>query len=82
MNRDEFTERLIAYVNDELREGDTPPVEADTDLFTGEALDSLSLIHLLAFIELAIGSTIPDEDIVMDRFATPGKIAISFWSGE
>ena len=82
MNRNDFTKRLIAYINDELLEGDRPPVEADTDLFTGEVLDSLSLINLLAFVELAIGSTIPDEDIVMDRFATPGRIAAGFWSGE
>jgi acyl carrier protein len=82
MNRNDFTKRLIAYINDELLEGDRPPVEADTDLFTGEVLDSLSLINLLAFVELAIGSTIPDEDIVMDRFATPGRIAAGFWGGE
>jgi len=82
MNRDEFTERLIAYINDHLLDGDGPPVAANTNLFTGEVLDSLSLIRVLAFVENAIGATIPDEEIVMDRFATPEKIAASFWSDE
>lgn len=79
MTRDEFTERLVAYINQELLDPNVPRVQADTNLFTGEVLDSLRLVHLLAFVEHAIDATIPDEEIVMDRFATIEHIAASFW---
>lgn len=75
---DELTDRLLAYINAELTEDGAATVTIDTELFGG-VLDSLRLIHLLAFIEQAIDDTIPDEDIVMDRFATPRKIAGAFW---
>lgn len=77
--RQGFALRLLAYINDELIGPDAPLVTPDTDLFAGEVLNSLSLLNVLAFVEDAIGTEIPDEDIVMDSFATVEHIAEAFW---
>jgi acyl carrier protein len=79
LTRDEFRDGLLRFINGELLAGDAPPVDADTHLFGGDLLNSLRLIHLLAFVEDALDRTIPDEEIVMDRFATVNDIARSFW---
>lgn len=79
MTRDEFCGGLLRFINGELLPDDAPPVHANTNLFGGDVLNSLRLIHLLAFVEDALDRTIPDEDIVMHRFATVNDIARSFW---
>ena len=79
MSREDFASKLLAYINEELLGPNIPAIEATTDLFTGEVLNSLRLLNLLAFVEDAIGATIPDDEIVMDRFATVERIAAGFW---
>lgn len=70
--------RLLRYVNEHLLPEGAEPVEATTLLFAGGRINSLRLLHLLAFVERAIGREILEDEIVMDRFASVRTIAESF----
>lgn len=77
MSPQELEARLLAYVNEHLVKDGIDRVERETPLFAG-VLTSLRLIELLAFVEKTLEIHIPDELIVMDRFATVERIASSF----
>lgn len=49
----------------------------DTELFSG-LIDSMKILLLIAWTERAIGRPIPDEQIRMDNFQTPRRIADVF----
>lgn len=71
-------DRLLRYVNDELlREGNLR-AEMDTPLFADGWIDSLSILKLIAYVELLVGRQIPDEEIVMENFRTVDTIARRF----
>ncbi len=73
--------RLLRYVNEHLLPDGAGPVEPTTQLFAEGRINSLRLLNLLAFVERAIGHEIPEEEIVMDRFASVRAIAESFGDG-
>lgn len=71
-------DRLLRYVNDELlREGNLR-AEMHTPLFADGWIDSLSILKLIAYVELLVGRQIPDEEIVMENFRTVDTIARRF----
>lgn len=76
--REDFERAVLRYVNEHLLADGADPVEATTPLFERGRIDSLQLLHLLAFVEKRRGIEIPEEQIVMDRFATVRRIAQSF----
>lgn len=72
-----FTRDLVAWINSRL----APPgirIHADTALFDGALIDSIKILKLIAWTERAIGRVIPDEQIRMDYFSTPNRIAEVF----
>ena len=73
--------RLLRYVNQHLLPEGAEPVEATTPLFAEGRINSLRLLNLLAFVERAIGREIPEDEIVMERFASVRAIAESFGGG-
>jgi len=67
------TERLIAHLKETLQlEGE---VEADTPLFSTGALDSVAMVNLIAFVEEAAGVQVRAEDVTLENFDTPERIA-------
>lgn len=76
MNRS--LESLLQFVNDDLLAGSGRKAAANTALFDEGWIDSLKILHLIAFLEVKSGRKIPDELIVMDRFRTPEVIAKNF----
>lgn len=56
-------------------------IGADTELFSGGLIDSMKILLLIAWTERAIGRSIPDEQIRMDNFETPRRIADVFAGG-
>jgi acyl carrier protein len=83
MNTEKFLERFLTFVNEllpGLRGKPNPgePIVADSLLFENGALDSLSILHVLAFIEHQIGAPVPDEMIVPANFRSPRRIAEAF----
>jgi len=71
-------ESLLRFVNDELLADCEKKAAPDTPLFDDGWIDSLKILHLIAFVEIQAGRKIPDELIVMDRFRTVGEIARNF----
>jgi acyl carrier protein len=65
-------------VNDELLADRNLRAEADTPLFADGWIDSLSILKLIAFVELLIGREIADEEVVMENFRTVDIIAKHF----
>jgi acyl carrier protein len=71
-------EQLLSYVNNELLAARNLRAESDTPLFADGWIDSLSILKLIAYVELLIGREIPDQEIVMENFRTVDTIAEHF----
>jgi acyl carrier protein len=69
---------LLAYINGELLSGKGVQAASDTRLFEDGWIDSLSILKLIAFIELMTGQEIPDEQVVMENFQSVNQIAHHF----
>lgn len=77
MNESPFLGRILTWLNQRL----APPgvtIEADTELFATGMVDSIRILHLIAWTERETGRVIADEDIRMDYFATARRIALTF----
>ena len=82
--REEFAEALLDYINTELpivhpKAAGHEPFERSTLLFEEGGIDSLSIVHIVSFLEAAIGGTLPLQDISMKNFRTVDEIADLFW---
>ena len=82
--REEFAEALLDYINTQLpivhpKAAGHEPFERSTPLFEVGGIDSLSIIHIVSFLEAAIGSTLSLQDINMKNFRTVDEIADLFW---
>jgi len=73
-----FEAALLRFINTELLLGSNRTIDVDSALFEDGIIDSLKILHLLAFIESAIGRAIPDEEIVMKHFRTVRIMAERF----
>ena len=64
--------QLMAYLKDSLNIGDE--VDVETELFSTGALDSVSLLNLIAFIEESAGFEIRAEDVTLENFDSAARI--------
>ena len=74
---DPLLDTLLVWLNARM----APPgviIEAETPLFEGGLINSIRILELIAWTEVATGSRIPDRMIRMDNFASPGRIAAVF----
>lgn len=76
----ELLAALVPWIQERLAP-DGVRIGADTALFSGGLVDSMKILLLLAWTERAIGRPIPDEQIRMDNFETPRRIADVFAGG-
>lgn len=77
---------LLNFINQTLplidrRERPQVTVSEDTELFETGIVDSLAIIHLIAFIEKQTGTEVHHKQIVMPNFQTPAAIAAAFLQG-
>ena len=82
--REEFAEALLNYINTELpivhsKAAGHEPFERSTLLFEEGGIDSLSIVHIVSFLEAAIGGPLSLQDISMKNFRTVDGIADLFW---
>jgi acyl carrier protein len=80
----EFQARLLHFINVTLprldRRGKTwSPVSADTELFAGGLLDSLSILHLICAVEELTGRPVPDRLVLMKHFQSVDALTAAFW---
>lgn len=83
MTAADLERHLLHFINEVLprldRHGHSwPPVSADTPLFAGGILDSLSILHLLCELEELTGHAIPDQLVVMKHFQTVQAMTTAF----
>jgi acyl carrier protein len=74
----EVRDRLLDYINGELLAERALVAGPETPLFADGWIDSLSILKLIAYLELITGREIPDEEIVMNNFQTVNTIAERF----
>ena len=82
--REEFAEALLDFINSKLplvytKAAGHEPFERSTPLFEVGGIDSLSIVHIVTFLEAAMGSTLSLQDINMKNFRTVDQIADLFW---
>lgn len=72
-----FVEQTLAWINRDL----APPgvtIRRNTRLFADRLIDSIRILHLIAWTERAIGREIPDRAISMENFQSVQHIADAF----
>ncbi len=84
-DRAAFVAALCHFINHELpalspKTPRNPGVDATTLLFASGIIDSMAILHLIAFVERATGHQITTAKVVMKHFQTVDAIADSFWS--
>jgi acyl carrier protein len=63
---------LIGYLRDSLALDGA--LDADSELFSNGALDSVAMLNLIAFVEESSGVEVRPEHVTLDNFDTPGRI--------
>jgi acyl carrier protein len=71
-------EQLLQYINGELLGGSGRVATEDTPLFDDGWINSLQILKLIAWIEVAMGRHIPDEQVVMKNFRNVRTIVNQF----
>lgn len=82
-SREQFVAELVRFINEILPELHTsaplrPQVDEHTLLFETGLIDSLAILHLVAFVERATGQPIPPRMVVMKHFRTVAAIGDAF----
>jgi acyl carrier protein len=82
--REDFAKALLEYINTELpiihpKTAGHESFERSTPLLEADGIDSLSIIHIVSFLEAAIGDTLSLQDISMKNFRSVDEIADLFW---
>jgi acyl carrier protein len=70
----DIASRVRKFVNEEILRGEGTVIQADDDPLLEGAIDSVGLLHLVAFIEEEFDIEIDDAEIVPDNFSTASDI--------
>jgi len=81
--RGDMADELIRFINEVLPEihaglRGRPHIDRNTCLFESGLIDSLGILHLMAFVERTIGRKIPPRMVVMKHFRTVEAICQAF----
>ena len=74
----DLADTLLAFVRQDLLRAREVDLDADSYLFEQGLVDSLGILRLIAFLELQIGRSIPDHEVVMEHFRSVRAIADRF----
>ena len=74
---DEVLGDFLVWLNSRFADPDES-ISAGTRLFAEGWIDSIGILQLIAWVERASGSTIPDRLIRIDYFETPAMIVERF----
>lgn len=75
--RECFVTDMVAWLNRRFAPAGAA-IAADTALFADGLINSIRILEIIAWVEVAIGRRIPDVQIRMDNFRTVGRIAAVF----
>ena len=79
----DMADELIHFINEVLPEihgglRERPHIDRSTCLFESGLIDSLGILHLMAFVEKTTGRKIPPRMVVMKHFRTVAAICLAF----
>lgn len=66
-------QKIIAYLKEEFLLVDD--LSSHSPLFSNGELDSVAMMSLIAFVEQETGTEIRAQDVTLDNFDTPARIA-------
>jgi acyl carrier protein len=69
---------LLAFVRSISRRGMARRITAETSLFETRALDSMTVLKLIGYIERRLGRRLSDAEIVMSHFRSVRAMAAEF----
>lgn len=72
MTTEDIEKKIISYLQENLIRGER--VAPDTQLLASGLLDSMTLTHLIAFVEDTFAVSIPDEELASKNFRTPQAV--------
>jgi acyl carrier protein len=75
---DEVLRNFVGWLNRRFAKRDAP-ISAGTRLFADGRIDSIGILHLIAWVERASGRKIPDRLVRIDYFETPAMIVERFF---
>jgi acyl carrier protein len=83
LSRQQFALELVRFINEILpqvhsRLTTNLNIDGSTPLFETGLIDSLAIIHLIAFVEKTTGQPIPARMVVMKHFRTVDAICDAF----
>jgi acyl carrier protein len=70
-------DELLRFITSLRKEGG-PASGPDTLLFKDKVLDSLNVLSLIGYVEERIGRRLQDDEVTMQNFESPRKIAETF----
>ena len=75
IERAQIVRTITAHLHTLLTEAKGQEIAEDRNLREFADFDSLGIMEALVWLESTFGLTIPDEELVVDRFDSVGKMA-------
>jgi acyl carrier protein len=73
--RDEIVKSITEHLYQVIPDAQGMEISENRDLGEFPSFDSLGILEALVWLEGRFSVTIPDEDLVVDRFKSVGKMA-------
>ncbi len=71
---------LLSFVRSTLVKATPNRITEATPLFEQGWIDSINILDLIGFVELALGRRLEDSEIIMSSFRTVGDMKSAFFS--
>lgn len=75
MEREQIVKTITTHLQTVLTEAKVQPITEDGNLREFAEFDSLAILEALVWLESTFSVTIPDEELVVDRFDSVAKMA-------
>ena len=74
-------QKILTYIQEEIINDVSLSLSTDNDLLNSGILDSISIMKLVAFLEMTFNIKIPNEDLLIENFVSIDAI-IAFLSNK
>jgi len=65
---------LTQFIQHSIVGSDSPKIDKNSRLFEDGLIDSLSILHLVGYIEKSLGRKLQDSELLFEYFSTPEMI--------
>jgi acyl carrier protein len=78
---EEIERQIVAFLANELGQATTRSLSRDENLLTGEYIDSIGIMRLIAHVETTFGVSIPPTDLIPENFRTV-RVMAAYLAGQ